>query len=139
VPDGVGGERFQAGPSGRNRTGLRRDGVGSTSTVPDAPRGRTATGRANRFWDDAIVPTGPGAPDGQATPTRNGSAAGKRGGGYLSGAPGQAIKSKAAKVGYATGLQAGMADDGGAVAETRDSKMKRGQVNRFDYYADARK
>jgi hypothetical protein len=122
-----------------NRRGLRRDGVGSTSTGTDAPKGKTATGRANRFSDDAMVPSGPGAPDGQAAPVRNGSTAGKKGGGNLSGAPGQAIKSKAAKVGYATGLPNLIADEEGATSESRSNKRKGGQVNRFDYFADARK
>jgi hypothetical protein len=55
------------------------------------------------------------------------------------GAPGQALKAKATKVGYVTGLPNLIDDDEGSIAENRHLKKKRGQINRFDYYVDARK
>jgi hypothetical protein len=55
------------------------------------------------------------------------------------GAPGQALKAKATKVGYATGLTNLIDDEEGATFENRDRKKMSDQVNRFDYFADARK
>jgi hypothetical protein len=54
------------------------------------------------------------------------------------GAPGQALKAKATKVGYATGLTNLIDDEEGATQENRGRKKMSGQINRFDYFCDAR-
>jgi hypothetical protein len=103
-----------------------------------------AKGEANRAYRRTIrqVPTGPGGPEGQEMPTRSGSIGGR---GQQReapvGAPGQALASSSRR-GVGRRIPAGINDDASVgVPENRNAKRKGGvkPVNRFDYYADARK